>query len=128
LVVDFPAEALRRAETLAAFAMARRAGERVAATRVRDFDLEVDRALAPAFDFFELFFTEDIRGSLLPRSARQARNTLTGEAIRELAERSAFRANHRPRRFASTPVQERRIKEPAESESRVEKGSRNGAL
>jgi hypothetical protein len=32
----------------------------------------VVRVLAPAFDFFELFLRDDIRGSLLPRSARQA--------------------------------------------------------
>jgi hypothetical protein len=97
---------------------------RVDPLRLEDFRLAVVRALAPAFDFFELFLREDIRGSLLPRSAMAEHPR--GEAVRGLANGPRSEITRDPV-ISSKAQLEPRIEEPAESDSRVEKGSGIGA-
>jgi hypothetical protein len=87
---------LRRAEIVAALAMVRFACGRAAeAPDLRDLDLALVRAPAPAFDFFELFLRDAIRTSLLPRSAQQAEHA-TGDAIHSVASSRSAIGNHQP--------------------------------
>ena len=58
-----------------------------------DFDDLAFRALAPAFDFFELFLRDDIRGSL-PASFRFGAEHATGDAIRGIASTRPSIGNH----------------------------------
>jgi hypothetical protein len=69
---------LRRAEVVALASARFACGRAAEAPGLRDLDLALARAPAPAFDFFELFLRDAIRTSLLPRSAQQAEHA-TGE-------------------------------------------------
>jgi hypothetical protein len=100
-------------------------GRAADALDLRDLDLALVRAAAPAFDFFDVFLEDAIRTSLLPRSAPSGtceqcdtrhrphygqRSTITRDPAFRLQLERAFR-----------------IEQPANQESRVEKGSGSGA-
>jgi hypothetical protein len=88
--------AFRRAEVVTALAVVRFASGRAAeAPGLRDLDLALVRAPAPAFDFFELFLRDAIRTSLLPRSAQQAEHA-TGDAMHSIASPRSAIGNHQP--------------------------------
>ena len=111
----------RRAYAVAALAIVRFAPARADAPGLRDLDLALARA--PAFDFLELFLTDAIRtySCLVPHNGRNMRPAMRHASI-ALTTVSASAITHRPAprpRLGSKPQSEY----PADSESRVEKGS-----
>jgi hypothetical protein len=99
-------------------------GRAAAAPDFEPLAFAVVRVLAPVFDFLELFLRDDIRASLLPRSARQAEHA-TGSPDRQPGPVSD--RHHLPIRHSIRGSVRSRIEQPADSESHVEKGSGIGA-